>query len=457
MDRVEALRDLAKQYSVRSPHKLLQLSRKKGENVTLKECRQALVTSVPAQTLAPPPRSLGHSAAEGPGSRLQADLMDFSQNTHGHHNEQHRYALQVSDVFTRKAYTEPLKGKSGIQVDSAMRHLLQQVPGHAENAVVSTDKGGEFAGLDKVLPKGAAHRTKEGVNDLSVVDRTMQTLKRDLEDKAQTTGHGWAQNLKEATNNYNFRPNSTVHGSPDDVGEENPQTFMVYQDQAANFMHNRTLAINRQKALQNAEGYREPIYNGGRSFKPAYGDMHNLKKIAPGAGHVEDTRGNRALLKEVRPAAKGSGEPLAHITFQKRAERREPTEPKPDERPRPDVQVGGSSASNEPHPRPNVQVGGSSASNEPHPRPDVQVGSSNEPMRPRFSEAQLRRTDPVSVQISTYVPKTTEQQRQEAANKKAAAKALMDAARAERLKKATAKEVEIHNKRLARLEKKPIT
>ena len=85
------------------------------------------------------------------------------------------------------------------------------------------------------------------------------------------------------------------------------------------------------------------------------------------------------------------------------------------------------------------------------------MGSSNEPMHPRFSEAQLRRTDPVSVQIATYVPKITEQQRQEAANKKAAAKALRDAARDERLNKATAKEVEIQNKQLARLEKKPIT
>jgi hypothetical protein len=95
--------------------------------------------------------------------------------------------------------------------------------------------------------------------------------------------------------------------------------------------------------------------------------------------------------------------------------------------------------------RPNVQAGGSSAS------------GINEPLRPRLSEAQLRRTDPVSVQIATYVPKITAQQRQDAANKKAAAKALRDAARDERLNKARDKEVEIQNKQLARLMKKPIT
>jgi hypothetical protein len=66
MEHVEALRRLAKEYSVRSPQKLKQVAEKIGAHFTLKECQQALQTSVPAQTLAPPPRSLGHSAAEGP-------------------------------------------------------------------------------------------------------------------------------------------------------------------------------------------------------------------------------------------------------------------------------------------------------------------------------------------------------------------------------------------------------
>ena len=206
--------------------------------------------------------------------------------------------------------------------------------------------------------------------------------------------------------------------------------------------------INRQKALQNAEGYREPIYNGGRSFKPAYGALHNLKKIVPGAGHVVDSRGNEALLKEVRPATKGSGEPLAHITFQKRAEkpREERTQraevPEAPNAPEPPTQRAGGEPK---RPRPNVQVGGSSAS------------GINEPMQTRFSDAQLRRTDPVSVQIATYVRKTTEQQRQAASARKAAALALRENAKNERDKKAAAKEMEKQNKQLARLVKKPIT
>jgi len=432
MEHVEALRQLAKEYSVRSPQKLKQVAEKIGAHYTLKEYQQALQTSVPAQTLGPPPRSLGHSAAEAPGNRLQADLIDFSQNTHGDHNDQHRYALLVSDVFTRKAYAEPLKGKSSIQVDSAMRKIRDEMPSHFDNAVVTTDKGGEFAGLDKVLPAGAVHRYKEGVNDIAVVDRTMQTLKKDLEDKAQTTGQGWAHNLKEATSNYNFRPNAAVHGSPETAGEENPQTFMLYQDQAANFMHNRALTMSRKSAIEAAGAYREPIDNGGRSFKPSYGDVRNFKKFGPGGGTVEGSRGSVASLKLVRPVARGSEEPMAHITFQKRAERQvpgrqshEPPEPEPRTHAQPHE-----------HPRPNVQEGGSSSSSGPAQteplRPNVQEGGSvgsHEPMAARSTAAQLRRSDPLSTHIMNYAPKTTEQQRQERAARKAAAEALRDTAR----------------------------
>ena len=58
----------------------------------------ALRSDVARQILAPKPRSLGKSAAEGPNDRLQADLVDFSQNTRG----RNKYRLVVQDVFTRE-------------------------------------------------------------------------------------------------------------------------------------------------------------------------------------------------------------------------------------------------------------------------------------------------------------------------------------------------------------------
>ena len=45
--------------------------------------------------LASKPRSLGKSAAEGPNDRLQADLVDFSQNTRGRAETVTRAAAEI--------------------------------------------------------------------------------------------------------------------------------------------------------------------------------------------------------------------------------------------------------------------------------------------------------------------------------------------------------------------------
>ena len=64
---------------------------------------EALKADVGRQVQAPRPRALGKSAAEGPNDRLQADLIDFSQNTRG----KTKYGLVVMDVFTREAARTP--------------------------------------------------------------------------------------------------------------------------------------------------------------------------------------------------------------------------------------------------------------------------------------------------------------------------------------------------------------
>ncbi len=79
---VSRLRELARENFVNSASKLVQLARRKGVPATSELARLALTKEVGKQIIAPPPRSVGQSAAEQPGSRLQADLIDFSKNTH---------------------------------------------------------------------------------------------------------------------------------------------------------------------------------------------------------------------------------------------------------------------------------------------------------------------------------------------------------------------------------------
>ena len=80
------LEQLARDFNVRDPRKLFQIARREfpdRRDLTSARAAAALRGDVARQILAPKPRSLGKSAAEGPNDRLQADLVDFSQNTRG--------------------------------------------------------------------------------------------------------------------------------------------------------------------------------------------------------------------------------------------------------------------------------------------------------------------------------------------------------------------------------------
>ena len=171
---MEALRDLADDFNVRDPRKLYRLARQRDLDVTQAMAFEALKADVGRQVQAPRPRALGKSAAEGPNNRLQADLIDFSQNTWG----KTRHGLVVMDVFTREAAVEPLQNKNA---ETVSRQARRELTGDDGNFVVTTDLGNEFATLDRELPE-AVHRTKrpEDRNAIAVVDRGIQTLKKAL-------------------------------------------------------------------------------------------------------------------------------------------------------------------------------------------------------------------------------------------------------------------------------------
>ena len=179
---------------MRDPRKLYRLARQRDLDVTQAMAFEALKADVGRQVQAPRPRALGKSAAEGPNDRLQADLIDFSQNTRG-------------------------KTKS-------------------ENAV---------------------HRTKrpEDRNAIAVVDRGIQTLKKDLATRVARKGGQWSDHTT-AAGAYNARPHKTVHGAPEDVEKQPATEFRVLQDNADKFQHNKDLTERRVKAVEDADAFRVP-------------------------------------------------------------------------------------------------------------------------------------------------------------------------------------------------------
>ena len=74
--------------------------------------------------------------------------------------------------------------------------------------MVTTDLGNEFATLDWELPE-AVHRTKrpEDRNAIAVVDRGIQTLKKDLATRVARKGGQWSDHFEQTCN---VRPHETA-------------------------------------------------------------------------------------------------------------------------------------------------------------------------------------------------------------------------------------------------------
>ena len=134
------LEQLARDFNVRDPRKLFQIARREfpdRRDLTSARAAAALRGDVARQVLAPKPRSLGKSAAEGPNDRLQADLVDFSQNTRG----RNKYGLVVQDVFTREIATKALPDKRAETVTRAAAEIIPDLVQEEGNYVVTTDMG----------------------------------------------------------------------------------------------------------------------------------------------------------------------------------------------------------------------------------------------------------------------------------------------------------------------------
>ena len=148
---MEVLRDLADDFNVRDPRKLFQLARQRDLDVTQAMAFEALKADVGRQVQAPRPRALGKSAAEGPNDQLQADLIDFSQNTRG----KTKYGLVVMDVFTREAAVEPLQNKNAETVGRATKRAAGADGGRRE--LRGHDRPGQRV---RHAGPGAAHRSR---------------------------------------------------------------------------------------------------------------------------------------------------------------------------------------------------------------------------------------------------------------------------------------------------------
>ena len=194
----------------------------------------------------------------------------------------------------------------------ATKRAAKELTGDDKNFVVTTDLGNEFATLDRELPE-AVHRTKrpKDRNAIAVVDRGIQTLKKDLATRVARKGGGWSQHLEQVADAYNARPHETAHAAPEDVEKQPATEFRVLQDNADRFQHNKDLTERRIKAIEDAGAFRAPT-NAARTSTPEYGDVQQLAAVD--SMTVRGTEGRETLLKLALPAPQGSGNAAGRLT-----------------------------------------------------------------------------------------------------------------------------------------------
>lgn len=309
-DPIQNLRDLADEYSVRDPRKLYLLARSQGAQVTQAQATQALRADVGRQLFGPKPRSLGKSAAEGPNTRIQADLIDFSQNTKKG-KDGNRFALLIADVYTRELAGVPLKTKRPEEVNAAYKKAIGEIADD-QDYVLTTDKGKEFSTLQAEIPD-AVHRVKEpqDMNALAVIDRGMQTLKKGLAAEVAKKGGSFATHFEKSVDNYNKTPHQTVIGAPEDVEQKPTLDFRAALDNAGKFLHNHATTQRRLTAVREEGQFRAPT-NAARSFKPQYGNVQRLRQAD--SQFVTGVDGRKHLLKQIQPVPEGSQNARGQLT-----------------------------------------------------------------------------------------------------------------------------------------------
>jgi hypothetical protein len=327
---MEALKALADEYNIRDPRKLYQFAKSKGQEITAKQAAAALRNSTQRELLAPQRQFYkGHFAASAPGDQIQADLIDWGAHNRKAKRGGGQYAVVASDVFTRVVAAQPVANKRAETVEKALDYIFHTHMFPEDAAVITTDKGAEWADVGKYHPDNGVeliHRTKDvrDRNGLSIVDSAIRNIKRDLAaEVGKEKGRTWGNHIQKVVKDLNEKPSSAVFGPPQRVAQNAGQEFKVLQQQADNYALNDRNIKKRAIAVIEAGAFRAPV-GDGRAANVTYGpaqkyEGHDTQYVFS-RGHMaalkrgQNGEDHEYLLKQVRPAY-AEGKMQSTLTF----------------------------------------------------------------------------------------------------------------------------------------------
>ena len=145
-------------------------------------------------------------------------------------NKNFKYIMVLVDVFSKKAWAQPMKRMKDIDANIAMDSMLKMLPDFPK--IIITDLGTEYYNSkmsNLFLRYGIKHYSIRGKHKACVAERFIRTIKGRLEryfwDKRT---HNWIDVLQQFVDNYNNTYHRSIRMSPNAVNDNNRK--IVFQN-----------------------------------------------------------------------------------------------------------------------------------------------------------------------------------------------------------------------------------
>lgn len=231
----------------------------------------------------------------GINDTFQADLIEmipFSGENRGY-----KYILMVIDVFSKYAWAEPLKNKTGEEVTRAMLSIFNKNPRNIPRNL-HTDEGKEFynQNFQRLLKKYRInHYSTFSRMKASIVERLNRTILNRMWRIFNMQGsHKWFNRLQTIMNSYNSTFHHTIKMRPIDVNMENESNLLktVYKQ-------NQTVRLNKDNKFKINDYVRiskfKTIFEKG--YTPNWSaEIFRIFKVSPTdpvTYHLADLNGNK--------------------------------------------------------------------------------------------------------------------------------------------------------------------
>ena len=138
-------------------------------------------------------------------------------------NNNFKYIMVLVDVFSKRAWAEPMRRINEFDATIAMEKMLRKIPDIPQTII--TDKGTEYYNrkmkdlFDRMAIK---HYSIRGRHKACVAERFIRTLKGRLEKYFWATkSHKWIDVLQQFIENYNGTFHRSIKMAPNDVNDKN--------------------------------------------------------------------------------------------------------------------------------------------------------------------------------------------------------------------------------------------